>query len=211
MSEFTKSMPQVKSTLIDERDVYMSQKIRSARGDKVVAVLGAGHLGGVEKNIQTAQAVDKLIEIPKPSIFPKLIKWGIPLIIIGLLIFGFITGGKAHSIESIYIWILLNGVLAALGALIALAHPLTIITSFVSAPLTSLNPMVAAGWVAGLMQAIVRKPTVADFKNLPEAVSTIKGFWTNPVIKILMVTVLANLGSSLGTFIAGAWIATRTF
>jgi pheromone shutdown-related protein TraB len=211
MSEFTKSMPQVKSTLIDERDVYMSQKIRSARGDKVVAVLGAGHLGGVEKNIQTAQAVDKLIEIPKPSIFPKLIKWGIPLIIIGLLIFGFITGGKAHSIESIYIWILLNGVLAALGALISLAHPLNIITSFVSAPLTSLNPMVAAGWVAGLMQAIVRKPTVADFKNLPEAVSTIKGFWTNPVIKILMVTVLANLGSSLGTFIAGAWIATRTF
>lgn len=211
MSEFTKALPQVKSTLIDERDIYMAEKIRSAKGDKVVAVLGAGHLSGVEKNITTEHSVDELTEIPKPSIFPKLIKWGIPALIIFLLVFGFVTGDRAHSVNSIYIWILLNGTLAAVGSALALAHPLTILSAFLSAPLTSLNPMVAAGWVAGLIQAIVRKPKVSDFKNLPESIKTVRGFWGNPVIKILMVTVLANLGSSLGTFIAGAWIATRTF
>jgi pheromone shutdown-related protein TraB len=211
MSEFTKAMPQVKYTLIDERDVYMSQKIRAAKGSKVVAVIGAGHLSGVEKNMSSEQSITELTETPKPAIWPKILKWVIPAAIIFLLIFGFIKGGKAHSIESIYIWILLNGVLAAAGTMIAMAHPLTVVSSFLAAPLTSLNPMVAAGWVAGVVQAVVRKPKVSDFKNLPEAIKSVKGFWGNPVIKILMVTVLANLGSSLGTFIAGTWIATRTF
>ena len=74
-----------------------------------------------------------------------------------------------------------------------------------------LNPLIAAGWVAGLVQAVLRKPTVADFENLHEATSTVKGFWTNPVTKILLVVVLANLGSILGTWVAGVWIASRSF
>ena len=124
---------------------------------------------------------------------------------------GFLKGGTEHSLQSIYIWLLVNGTLSALGSAIALAHPLTIIASFLAAPLTSLNPLIAAGWVAGLVQACVRKPIVADFEGLPEAIKTVKGFWTNPVTKILLVVALANLGSVLGTWIAGAWIAARSF
>ena len=105
----------------------------------------------------------------------------------------------------------MNGILSAVGAAIALAHPLTILATFVAAPITSLNPTIAAGWVSGLVQTWVKKPTVSDLEDLPNAISSVKGFWMNPVSKILLVVVLANLGSSLGTFISGSWIAARMF
>jgi len=149
--------------------------------------------------------------VPPKSIVPSILKWVIPTLIVALLIAGFFKGGAERSIESIYIWILVNGILSAVGAAVALAHPLTILASFIGAPLTSLNPMIAAGWVAGLVQAGVKKPTVADLEDLPNAISTVRGFWLNPVSRILLVVVLVNVGSSLGTFIAGSWIAMRVF
>ena len=141
----------------------------------------------------------------------KVVKWAIPVLIVTLIIAGFFKGGTGHSMESIYIWVLVNGILSAFGAAVALGHPLTILASFIGAPITSLNPMIAAGWVAGLVQAGVKKPTVADLEELPSAILTVKGFWMNPVSRILLVVVLANLGSALGTFIAGSWIAVRVF
>ncbi len=96
------------------------------------------------------------------------------------------------------------------GGAIAFGHPLTILSAFVGAPITSLNPMIAAGWVAGLVQAWIKKPTVHDLEDLPNAISSVKGFWLNPVSRILLVVVLANLGSTLGTIISGIWIAERT-
>ena len=211
MEEFTGRFPEIKRRLIDERDIYMSQKIRNVPGSKIVAVVGAGHVEGIKENIQKEIPLDELLEIPPKSITPTIFKWAIPAVIIGLLIYGFFRDGTAHSIQNIYIWILVNGILSAFGAAIALAHPITIVSAFVAAPLTSLNPMLAAGWVAGLVQAWVTKPTVADFEELPNATSTLKGFWTNRVTKILLVVVLANLGSVLGTYIAGTWIAARSF
>jgi len=149
------------------------------------------------------------MEIPPKSIVPSILKWAIPAIIIILIGVGAIQGGAEQSMDSIYIWVLVNGVLAALGAALAFAHPVAIITAFVAAPLASLNPMVATGWVTGLVQAGVKKPTVADLEDLPRATSSFKGFWLNPVSRILLVVALANLGSTLGTFIAGSWIAMK--
>src|SRR5699024_5029652 len=101
-------------------------------------------------------------------------------------------------------WLLLNGSFSALGALIALGHPLAIVTAFIAAPITSLNPLIAAGFFAGFVQAYFRRPSVADFENLSEDVFSVKGFWNNKVTRILLIVVLANLGSSIGTFIGGA-------
>ena len=151
------------------------------------------------------------MEVPPKSIIPAILKWAIPALILTLLVAGFFKGGRQHSVESIYIWILVNGILSAVGAAIALAHPLTILATFIAAPITSLNPTIAAGWVSGLVQTWVKKPTVSDLEDLPNAISSVKGFWMNPVSKILLVVVLANLGSSLGTFISGSWIAARLF
>ncbi len=202
--------PRVKSTLIDERDVYLSQKIKSAGGKRVVAVLGAGHVPGIVTEIEKDTPLAPLEQLPRRPFWPQLLKWGIPAAIIALLAYGFFTGDTERSLESLWIWVLVNGSLSALGALLALGHPVTILTAVLAAPLTSLNPMIAAGWVSGLAQAVVKKPTVEDLENLPDAISTVKGFWLNPVSRILLVVVLSNLGSTLGTFIGGSWIAGRS-
>lgn len=211
METFSESFPEVKKRLIDERDIYLAQKIRSAPGTTIVAVVGAGHVPGIQQHIHKNEPIAPLMEVPPKSIIPAILKWAIPALIMTLLIAGFFKGGRQHSVESIYIWILVNGVLSAVGAAIALAHPLTILATFVAAPITSLNPTIAAGWVSGLVQVWVKKPTVSDLEDLPNAISSVKGFWVNPVSKILLVVVLANLGSSLGTFISGSWIAARLF
>ncbi len=101
-------------------------------------------------------------------------------------------------------WFLWHGSLSALGTAIALGHPLTILTAFIAAPITALDPITAAGWFTGIVQAYIKKPNVRDFENLSEDVYSLKGFWNNKVTRILLVIVLANLGSSLGTFIGGA-------
>ena len=211
LEEFAEAFPAVKSRLIDERDICLAQKIRTAPGTTVVAVVGAGHVPGIRRHIRNAQQIEPLCTVPPRSLAPRLIGWTIPVAIVALVAWGFLRGDTQHSMESIYIWVLINGALSALGAALALAHPLTIAASFVAAPITSLNPMIAAGWVSGLVQAWVKKPTVADLEDLPNAISSVKGFWMNPLTRILLVVVLANVGSSLGTFISGGWIAARTF
>lgn len=211
LETFSESFPEVKKRLIDERDIYLAQKIRNAPGSTVVAVVGAGHVPGIQKHIHRNEPIAPLLDVPPKSIVPAILKWVIPVFIITLLVAGFFKGGRQHSVESIYIWILVNGILSGLGAAIALAHPLTILATFIAAPITSLNPTIAAGWVSGLVQVWIKKPTVSDLEDLPNAISSVKGFWMNPVSKILLVVVLANLGSSLGTFISGSWIAARLF
>ena len=210
MASFADAYPEVKRRLIDERDTYLAQKIREAPGPQVVAVIGAGHVTGIERHIHQDADLEPLLQLPRRSMVGRILKWGIPAAILALLIYGFFKGGMQHSLESVYIWIGVNGILSALGAAIAMGHPLTVLSSFIAAPLTSLNPMVAAGWVAGLVQAWVRTPTVADLERLPEDIGSLKGFWSNPVCRILLVVVLANLGSAAGTWLAGFWIAART-
>jgi pheromone shutdown-related protein TraB len=206
MMEFAGKFPEIKRRLLDERDIYLSQKIAQAPGQKVVAVVGAGHMQGIKKNINIQHSLEPLNEIPPRSKLGTILKWGIPLLIIILLVTIFYKGGAEHSQKAIYIWFITNGTLSALGAAIAFGHPITILSAFLAAPFTSLNPLLAAGWVAGLVQAWIKKPVVADFKELPEAIKTTKGFWTNPVTRILLVTAFANLGSVLGTILAGSWI-----
>ena len=203
METFAKALPEVKIRLVDERDIFLSQKIRKAPGKKIVAVVGAAHCGGIEKYIHEDIPLEPLCELPPKSPWPRIFKWALPILIIGLLILSFFKGSAP---EAFLVWTLVNGILSALGAAIALGHPLTIIASFLAAPITSLSPMIAAGWVAGIVQAWVKKPTVEDFQNLPQAVKTTAGFWKNNVTRILLVVCLANLGSAIGTWIAIPWI-----
>ncbi len=211
LEDFSKSFPQVKKHLIDERDTYLAEKIKKSAGKTVVAVIGAGHVRGIVEKIYRDEPIANLMEIPRRSIIPTILKWGIPTIIAVLIIYGFVKGGAGQGIESLYIWILINSFFAAAGAVVALAHPVTVFSAFLCAPITSLNPMIAAGWAAGLVQAWIKKPTVADFENLSSDITTLKGFWMNPVIKILLVVAFCNLGSSIGTFLAGSIIASKVF
>jgi pheromone shutdown protein TraB len=115
---------------------------------------------------------------------------------------GFFYKGTDAGKDMIAWWILANGILAGIGAIIAWAHPATIVSAVLAAPLTSLNPMIAAGWVSGLVEAFSRKPKVKDLEKLPEDILSIKGFWRNKITRILLVVVFTNIGSSVGTFVA---------
>ena len=202
LAEVGRSLPTIRKTLIDERDQYLAAKIRNAPGKKIVAVIGAGHVPGILKYWSEPLEIDRLETLPPKGRLGTILKWGIPIVIIALLLFGFFRGGSEVGTGMLIWWIGANGLLAGLGALIAWAHPMTILSSVLAAPLTSLNPMIAAGWVSGLVEAFSRKPQVKDFESLQNDIQSVRGFWKNKVTHILLVVAFTNLGSAAGTFIA---------
>lgn len=196
------SMPVLHQILIDERDQYLAEKIRNAPGEKIVAVVGLGHVAGIKQYWEQPVDLTSLEAQPPPRRLGNIWKWGLPLLVMVLLIGGFIQGGGGTSAQMLTWWVVINGLTAGIGAAIALAHPLTIGAAVLAAPLTSLNPMMAAGWVAGMVEALLRKPAVRDMENLSEDIMSFRGFWRNKVTRILLVVVLTNLGSSTGTLVA---------
>jgi pheromone shutdown-related protein TraB len=202
LDEVGKALPVLKDILIDERDRYLAEKIRTAPGKKIVAVVGAGHVPGIKKYWATAIDIQALEQLPPKNHTTSALKWLIPAAIVVMFIAGFFFGGTQAGKDMIVWWIGANAILAGVGAIIALAHPVTIVASMVAAPLTSLNPMIAAGWVSGLVEAFSRKPKVKDLEKLPEDILSVRGFWRNKVTRILLVVVFTNLGSSIGTFVA---------
>ncbi|MBW2176172.1 MAG: TraB/GumN family protein [Deltaproteobacteria bacterium] len=202
LSEVEKSLPVLRNILIDERDRYLAQKIKDAPGNRIVAVVGAGHVPGIKQYWEQETDIDALEIIPPKSKTAGLVKWLIPAAILVLLIFGFFYGGSKAGTDMLTWWVVANGAMAGIGAAAALGHPFTIVSSILAAPLTSLNPMIAAGWVSGLVEAFANKPKVKDLERLPEDILSIKGFWKNKVTRILLVVVFTNLGSTIGTVVA---------
>lgn len=195
-------LPEIRQVLIDERDQYLAEKIRQAPGERIVAVVGAGHVPGIQKQWNVPVDLKSLDTLPPPGRLLPFFKWGIPVLVAVLIMVGFFAAGAHAGAHMIKWWVLANGVFAGIGAAAALAHPLTILSAIVASPITSLNPMIAAGWVAGLVQALIGKPKVRDFEHLPEDIATVKGFWKNKITRILMIVVFTNMGSSLGAFVA---------
>jgi pheromone shutdown-related protein TraB len=166
-------------------------------------VLGAAHVPGIRKEIENDHNIGELNKVPPKSKAPKVIAWAIPLLIIGMIAYTFYANPEA-GLQQTLSWVLWNSSFSAIGAAVAFGHPLAVLMAFIIAPLSSLSPMLAAGWFAGIVQTYYRRPNVGDFENLSEDVYSAKGFWNNKVTRILLVVVLTNLGSTLGTLIAGA-------
>jgi len=202
LSEIGETLPELRRILIDERDKYLTEKIRSAPGKRIVAVVGAGHVPGIKRGWNEEIDLNALDELPPKGKLFSFLKWGIPALVVGLIVLGFFYAGASAGTHMIKWWVLANAVFAGLGAAIALAHPLTILSAIVASPITSLNPMIAAGWVAGLVETFIGKPKVKDFENLPADILSLKGFWKNKITRILLIVVFTNLGSSLGAFVA---------
>ena len=204
LADVKKSHPIMEKVLIAERDQFLAAKISTAPGDHIVAVVGAGHVPGIKKHLALATPIDtdSLTDIPPAGKLGKVLKWLIPGAIIALMALGFFMKGAEAGTDMIWLWIAANGIFAGIGAIVALAHPYTIISAIVAAPLTSLNPMIAAGWVSGLVEAVSRKPKVRDLESIPTDILSIKGFWRNNVTRILLVVVFTNLGSTIGTMTA---------
>jgi pheromone shutdown-related protein TraB len=213
MAELAGFLPAVKEVLIDERDRFLASRIYVADGSRVVAVVGAGHLDGIEtwlRKLDSGELSSDTSEIeasPEPSKAGKIAGWTIPVLIVGLIVLGFFKSGTEASLSLLVRWVLLNGSLAALGSALCLAHPLTILISFVAAPIATLNPFVGVGLFAGLAEAYFRKPRVSDLELLANDVTTIKGFYANRVTKILLIFFMSSIGGMIGNFIALPFLA----
>jgi len=216
-SEFASQCPALHGPLIDERDRYMAAHLRkiaeSGTARKVLAVVGAGHLAGIERYLsaEAEQATPpedilRALEIPPPRArWPRILPWAIVAVIVAGFVFGF-SRNTEIGMQMILDWVLVNGGLAAVGGLIALAHPLTILTAALAAPLTSLNPTIGVGFVAAAVELYLRKPKVGDFATLRKDVLHPRGWWKNRVSHVLLVFLLTTLGSIAGTYIGGALI-----
>ena len=212
MEEAREVAPAAGSVLIDERDAFLAGRLQQIRGKgKVLAVVGAGHLSGVQHQLgeppmETASRLAKLNEVPSKSVLPKLVMWGIPVLFASVLAWLAYHGMIDEMVESGKLWLVVNAGLTGLGIIIARGHPLSVIVGALASPLTSLNPFIAAGWVAGYTQLKVDAPTGKDASDFLALDST-SLFWRNRVGKVLLVTAFGNVGSVAGTWIAAAGIA----
>lgn len=213
MQELGKALPTLKRVLIDERDSYIAQKMREVEGSRIVSVVGAGHLNGIEALLKSREKPDMrtISLIPPASPIWKWVGWGIPALILGSIAYiGWMQGLGAAGDNALY-WILANSIPSAIGAILALAHPAAIATAFVSAPITSLTPVIGAAHVTAFVQAYFRPPRVHEFHTIAEDAGKPKRWWGNRLLRIFLAFLLPGIGSMIGSWIGGVEIVTNLF
>lgn len=213
MKELGKEVPTLKVALIDERDRYLAKKIVEAPGKRTVAVVGAGHVAGICKTIEQQVSVDleELNYIPPVSPIWKVVGWSIPLLIVGSIAWiGWQKGAEAAG-ENALFWILANGIPSGIGGLLAMAHPLTTLTAFVSAPFTSLTPVIGVGYVTAFVQAYLQPPIVRDFQTVAEDIAIPGRWWKSRLLRVFLAFLLPTIGSIIGTWVGGTRIVSNLF
>jgi len=211
INEIGEALPEAKQALIDERDVYMAEKIKAAPGHRLVAVVGAGHMAGISRVIDQDNhtLIPGIEEVPPVSRAWKIAGWSIPAaILLSLGLIGVQKGAGAAGANLGY-WILANGIPSSIGAMIAWAHPATILSAFAAAPVTSLTPVIGAGYVTAFVQVMTRPPVVREFETVGHDICSLFGWWQNKLLRVFLVFMLTGFGSMLGTWVGGYKIFTN--
>jgi pheromone shutdown-related protein TraB len=213
MGELGRAMPVLKTVLLDERDAYLAEKMRQAPGQRVVAVVGAGHVEGIARTLAAEGDVDlaPLEVIPPPSPWLKIIGWGVPALVVGSIAYIGWSKGLAAAGDNALFWILANGIPSAIGALLALGHPLTVVCAFIAAPFTSLTPVIGAGYVAAFVQVYFAPPLVREFHRLGDDAGQLPMWWKSRLLRTFLVFVLTSLGSMVGTYVGAYEIIRNLF
>ncbi len=210
LDELAEVLPTVKTILVDERDLFMATEIRYAPGDRIVAVVGAAHLPGITARLAAPppdpDEIAELSVIPEQGKFAKSMQWLIPAIVIGIFIAGFFTSDLSKLTSAAIGWVLATGGLSALATAMALAHPLTVLSAFLAAPITTLHPAIGVGFVTGLVQAYFAAPKVSDMERAGDDITTVRGWWSNRMTRVLLVFFLSNFGAALGVLLAFRWL-----
>jgi pheromone shutdown-related protein TraB len=211
MEEVYKVAPNAGHVLINERDSYLSGRLQQIRNKgKILAVVGAGHLSGIQDNLkkpsqETISILPELEKQPKKSNLTKYLMLSIPIILVALVGKMAYDGDFTKVWDSVSVWLMLNALLAGIGILIAGGHPLSVIVGALASPFTSLNPSLAAGWFAGYTQIKMVPPTGKDAQEFI-TLSDYSIFWKNKVGRVMLVVIGGNIGSTAGSLIAGGAI-----
>jgi len=213
MQELGEAFPGLKAVLIDERDAFLGERIKRSPGQRIVAVVGAGHVEGIRRALTEGRGADleALDTIPPVSSIWKWLGWGIPALILGSLVLIGVRQGASAAGASLLFWILVSGTSSAVGAALALAHPATIAAAFFAAPITALSPLIGVGHVTAFVQAYLKPPLVSEFKELSRDVGSLGGWWRSRLLRIFLVFLLSTFGGILGNWVGGAEIVSNLF
>jgi pheromone shutdown-related protein TraB len=211
LTELGRAIPEVKTPLVDERDQYLASKMVEAGAGKktVVAVVGAAHVPGM--TAQLGQPVDRaaLERVPPPALWWRIGKWVIPLAFLALLVYLATQMNAATFAKTMLAWIIPTSLGAGTATLVTGGSIFSVISAIVAAPIARLYPLVRTAVVVGIVEAWRRKPSVHDCERLQDDVQTMKGFWRNPVTRILIIAVASSLGALLGFAVGVGVFATR--
>ena len=208
LEEMAKELPTVKEVLIDERDQNLARSIYETPGQKKIAVIGAGHAPGVIRTLEKLNkkeecpTLNSLTEVPKGFPWGKVVSYAIPIIIVGLILYGCLTTGWESGMRTFLFWVIVNCSCTFLTSLLSLAHPVNLILCSITAPFFALHPVLGIGMLGGIVEATIRKPKVDDFEKMADDSTTLKGWYKNKILHALLVFFLSSLGSAFGTLIA---------
>jgi pheromone shutdown-related protein TraB len=211
LTELGRAVPEVKGPLVDERDQYLASKMLEAGTGKrkVVAVVGAAHVPGMTQHIGANTVIDRTLldKLPPPSLFWRIFKWAIPALLLFAVIYGWRASEARSLAEMMLAWILPTSIGAGGMTLLAGGSIFSIVSALVVAPIAAIHPLLGTGMVVGVVEAWRRKPNVADCERLPEDVQSLRGFWRNPVTRILLIAVASGLGTAGGFWVGVGWVA----
>ncbi|MEE8167337.1 MAG: TraB/GumN family protein [Candidatus Hydrothermarchaeales archaeon] len=202
LESFRETAPNLYKVLVGERDAYMAKRILSLDSENVVVVVGAGHKTGVENYIQNPDTIPdttELLEVPKGLSVFKVLKYALPALIVAIFLLAFQKGVPLKG--PLGLWILNHALPTFLAVLLARGSLAAAGVGMLASPLTSLNPLLAAGWFAGLTEMKVKRVTVGDVSEMFDATG-FRELYRNRAFTVLLVTAFANLGSLIGTFIS---------
>jgi pheromone shutdown-related protein TraB len=206
--EFAEVMPRLQRPLIDERDRFLISSIREAPGRSIVGVVGAGHVEGMVRYLSTEVDREALSRIPPPSLLSKIARWIVPALVLS----AFFTGYYRHEVQGlkqmVFAWVLPTSMLAGLFSVLAGAKLLTVLATSMASPLTTLNPSIGAGTVAGFVEAWLSRPSVEDYEGL-SSVASLSDWKNNRFARVLLVAFGATIGASLGTYVGAAWLVKK--
>jgi pheromone shutdown protein TraB len=209
LSELGREVPQIKGPLIDERDQYMASKMADAGVGRrtVLAVVGAAHVPGMLASF--GKPVDRaaLDRVPGPSLAWRAIKWLVPILFLAALIWGWRRSDATSLLEMMLAWILPTSISAGVCTLLAGGSLLSVLAAIVVSPIAAIHPLLGTGMVVGVVEAWSRKPSVADCERLPDDIQSLRGFWRNPVTRILLVAIASGIGTAVGFWVGVGWVA----
>jgi len=210
LSELGRVVPQIKASLIDERDQYLASKLGEAGAGRrtVVAVVGAAHVPGILARFGTPIDRAALDRVPPPSLVWRAIKWLVPALFLAALIWGWRRSETTSLAEMMLAWILPTSIGAGACTLLAGGSVLSVLSAALVSPIAAIHPLLGTGMVVGVVEAWRRRPSVADCEKLPEDIQSFRGFWRNPVTRILLVAVASGLGTAVGFWVGVGWVAT---
>lgn len=203
------SFRRIREIVIDERDQYMAQKVRdvtlnSAKKHKrVLVIVGAGHLRGLEEALQREHDLKQLTAVREPKVVRSLIAFLSPIVIIVafLTYFTFYGNKKLDLAATLKTWIIIKCSVTAVITVAWSPHILAWLGGVIVSPVSTFLPVIKSGWIAALVEAIFRKPEVTDFESMAEATTKFKSFYRNRIFRIFMIFFLGQFSSAVGYWV----------